>query len=106
MWYAAGLTLQMTEGDYGIALPVTIEGTTLNAADSIRVTIKKRADGDAILTKEFTNVQQNTVELNFTETESELLPVGSYVYSLDWFRDGTFMCNIIPSAKLGVVNKA
>lgn len=106
MWVVAGNTLQMAEDDYGLALPVTIEGTTLGENDSIRIVIKKRIDGNVILTKEFTNITQNTVELVLTEAESELLPVGSYVYSLDWYQDGTFMCNIILSGVLKVVNKA
>ena len=106
MWVVAGNTLQMADEDYGLALPVTIEGTTLGENDSLRITIKKRVDGNVILTKEFSDIQENTVELVFTEAESAMLPVGGYVYSLDWYQDGTFMCNIILSGVLKVVNKA
>ena len=34
MWSNFGYNLKMTEGDFGIALPVEIEGTTLGAQDS------------------------------------------------------------------------
>lgn len=34
MWNVIGADLQMTEGDYGVALPVEIKGTTLGAQDS------------------------------------------------------------------------
>ena len=106
MWNVSGTTLIMTEGDYGIKLPVTISGTTLAVGDSVKLTFKTKANGDEILVKDFDNIQQNTVQLELMETESALFPVGSYVYSLDWYQDGNFMCNIIPTAVLKVVDKA
>ena len=106
MWYTAGTNLQMAEEDYGLKLPVTIEGTTLGENDSLRITIKKRVDGNVILVKDFSDIVENTVELEFTEEESALFSVGSYVYSLDWYQDGNFMCNIIPVGQFKVVNKA
>lgn len=33
MWNVSGVNLQMTEGDYGVALPITIAGTTLGEND-------------------------------------------------------------------------
>lgn len=105
-WYVNGNNLQMAEGDYGIALPVTITGVTFVAADSVKLTFKDRMNGNTILTKDFTNISQNTVSLELTAAESALLPVGSYVYSLDWHQNGAFMCNIIPCATLKVVDKA
>jgi hypothetical protein len=41
-----------------------------------------------------------------TEEESALFPVGVYCYRLDWYQEGTFMCNIIPDAVFKVVDKA
>lgn len=106
MWNVSGTTLIMTEGDYGIKLPVTISGTTLAAGDSVKLTFKARQNGDELLVKDFDSITDNTVELELTEAEAALFPVGSYVYSLDWYQDGNFMCNIIPSAILKVVDKA
>lgn len=106
MWDVRNSDLSMTEGDFGIILPVTISGATLEADDSIRLTIKDTQNGEAIVTKEFTAIVDNTFNFEISETETALLKVGVYVYSLDWFQNGNFMCNIIPCAKFKVVDKA
>lgn len=104
MWNVNGITLNMTEGDWGVKLPVTVTGVTFTANDSIRIKIQR--DETTIIEKEYTNITQNTFDLEFTEAESALLPVGSYLYSLDWYQDGAFMCNIIPSGMFLVGDKA
>lgn len=104
MWNVIGLNLQMTEGDFGVELPITVSGVTLGAQDSVKFTLKAAPNGETILTKDFSNIQQNTVQLIFTENETP--QVGAYVYSLDWYQLGTFMCNIIPCAAFKVVDKA
>ena len=106
MWAVVGNDLKMTEGDWGIKLPMTVSGTTFTENDDLRFTLKDGMNGNTILTKTFSNISQNTVQLELTEAESELLTVGSYVYSLDWYQDGAFMCNIIPNALFRVVDKA
>lgn len=104
MWNVNGITLNMTEGDWGVKLPVTVTGVTFTANDSVRVKIQR--DETTIIEKEYTNITNNTFDLEFTEAESALLPVGSYLYSLDWYQDGAFMCNIIPSGMFLVGDKA
>ena len=99
-------SIKMTEGDYGIQLPIVISGATLTANDEIKLVIKSSINGTAIVEKTFTNISNNTVNLMLTEAESALLPVGSYVYLLDWYQDGAFLCNIIPWATFKVVEKA
>ncbi len=106
MWQVNAQNLTMTEGDFGIQLPVTISGTTFAASDSVKITFKDKPNGDTILEKDFTNIQNNTVNLGLTEAESALFPVGAYVYSLDWYQSGSFMCNIIREATFKVVDKA
>ena len=106
MWNVNGQDLKMVEGDWGIQLPVTVSGTTLTASDELKLTIKTAINGDTIVSKTFTNIQQNTVNRELTEAESALLPVGTYVYLLDWYQDGAFMCNIVPYALFKVVEKA
>lgn len=106
MFNVIGNEIQMIEGDFGLQLPVTISGTTLTASDEILFTIKKKLNGDTVLSKTFTNIVDNTFNLEITETEKALLPVGDYVYSLDWFQDGAFMCNIIPCSAFKVGEKA
>lgn len=106
MWNVNGHELKMCEGDWGIKLPVTISGTTLTASDELKLVIKKSQNGDALITKVYTDISENTVELEFTEAESALLSVGTYYYTLDWYQSGAFMCNIIACATLRVVDKA
>jgi hypothetical protein len=106
MWKANGTNLEMTEGDYGIALPITVSGVTLGTSDTLRITVKKFPDGANLIVKPYTAVEDNTVNLEFTEAESNLLKVGNYTYTLDWFRLGNFMCNIIPKGAFRVVDKA
>lgn len=104
MWNVNGITLNMTEGDWGVKLPVTVTGVTFTANDSVRIKIQRGET--TIIEKEYTNITNNTFDLEFTEAESALLPVGSYLYSLDWYQDGAFMCNIIPSGLFVVGDKA
>lgn len=104
MWVVSGTSLSMAEGDWGVELPVTVSGATFAANDSLKIVIK---NGETTLVeKEYTNITQNTVKLELTEAESALLPIGVYVYRLDWYQDGAFMCNIIPVSTFKVVDKA
>lgn len=106
MWSVSRYDLQMVEGDFGIQLPITVNGTELSASDSLKLTIKSHRNGTAIIEKDFTNISNNTVDFVLTAADSTLLPVGVYVYSLDWYQNGLFMCNIIPMAMFKVVDKA
>lgn len=105
-WSSNGNNLSMCEGDWGIQLPVKLDGTTLTAQDCLRFTFKTEKNGNTLFTKEYSNIEGNTVNLELTEAESALLPTGIYAYSLDWYQDGAFLCNITPSAQLKVVDKA
>lgn len=106
MWNVIGTNITMAEKDYGIQLPITVNGTQLTAQDSIRITIKNVMNGMTILVKDFDGITNNTFDLELTEEETELFAVGSYVYSMDWYQDGEFMCNIIPVSSFKVVDKA
>lgn len=105
MWEVSGAILTMAEGDYGITLPFGVTGTTLTASDLLRFTFKNKLNGTTILTKEYTPVN-NDASLVFTEAESALFNVGEYVYSLDWYQSGLFMCNLIKCGIFRVVEKA
>lgn len=104
-WSANGNNLQMCEGDWGIQLPVSVDGTTFTANDVLRFTFKTQKNGELLFTKEYTDIQEGTVNLEFTEEESAQFSVGNYMYALDWYQDGAFMCNIIPAAIIKVVDK-
>lgn len=106
MWRVNRQELRMAEGDWGIQLPITISGTEFSANDEVKLTIKTTMNGTTVLEKTFSSIIDNTMNLELTEAETALLTIGTYVYSLDWYQDGAFMCNIIPVATLKVVDKA
>lgn len=106
MWVVNGYDLKMAEGDWGMKLPITIKGATFSQNDEMLFALKDEMNGNTVLTKTFANINENTINLEFTEAESALLSVGSYVYSLDWYQEGAFLCNIIPASFLKVVDKA
>ena len=105
MWATTSNGLQMVVGDFGIKLPITVIGTTITASDSLRLTFNNALTGVEVLVKDYADISQNTVQFELTEEESALFPVGVYSYSLDWYQDGNFMCNIIPVGILRVVSK-
>lgn len=106
MWYVNGSNLQMAEGDFGIGLPVTINGAEIGVGDSLKFTFKTKKNGTVLLEKIYRDVVNNTVELEFTEEQSSQFDVGTYVYSLDWYQNDSFMCNIILDSIFKVVDKA
>lgn len=105
MWGVSGNDITMAEGDWGIELPIGISGVTFSASDALKLTVKSRKNGAVFLEKTYTDIENNTIRLTLTKAESEALGVGSYVYCLDWYQDGAFLCNIIPFADFGVVDK-
>ncbi len=116
MWVVNGKEICMTEGDYGIRLPITINGITFSANDALRFTIKRGGHGQCcdagisgiqtIVTKSFSNIQNNTLNFELTKEETDRLPHGAYIYSLDWYQQNQFMCNLVPSSSFKVVDKA
>ena len=109
MWIVSGTGLVMTEGDYGVDLPVKLTGATLGENDSLMFTFKTGVNGTVVLEKEYSyeDIEDNVILLNLTEADSELFEAGrTYVYTLDWLQDDVFLCNIIPRGTLKVVDKA
>ena len=106
MWNVSNDSLQMAEGDFGVQLPIIVSGTTLSASDTIKVTIKKNRNAVATVEKTYTNIADNTIPFELTEAESARLPVGAYVYAIDWYQNGSFLCNLIPCGVFKVVDKA
>ena len=105
MWMTNGNNITMVAGDFGISLPVNIEGLSLvSGSDTMRITIKD-SSGSVVLTKEYSDFSENTFSFEIDESETEKLHVGAYIYGLDWYRNGVFMCNIIPKSTFVVVSK-
>lgn len=106
MWIVNEHELKMTENDFGIALPVIVTGAVLGNQDNLKFTFKNKVNGELILEKDYNGITDNTVDLMFTEEESAKFTVGIFVYSLDWYQNGVFKCNLIESALLRVGDKA
>ena len=53
----------MAEGDWGVALPITVDEVTLTEHDLLKFIFKDQNNGNVILTKEYTPVE-NTVNLS------------------------------------------
>ena len=106
MWAGTYNRLEMCEGDYGIALPFAVSGAQLGNSDTLKFTFKQKRNGTTVLEKTYNGITNNTVYLEFTEAESALLVPGCYVFSLDWYQDGSFLCNIIENGILKVGDKA
>ena len=104
MWNCTGTSISMARGDFGIKLPITVSGVTFNQYDELRLKIVQ--GGAEVLSLTFSNIQQSTVQLELTEAQTALLPVGEYQYSLDWYQNSVFMCNVIPFSSFRVVDKA
>lgn len=102
MWKADGEKLYMSEGDWGVALPFTVSGVTINSGDTLRFNFKTAANGETIFAKVYTNIVDNTVQLTLTQAESAMLTPGTYVYNLEWYQAGHFMCCIIENARFKV----
>ena len=106
MWDTGNKNLiKRVEKDWGIQLPIKIEGIEFTDHDQILFTLKTEIDGELVFTKTFDHISENTISLSLTEEETNMLTVRDYAYSLDWYQDGAFLCNIIPTAIFRVVNK-
>lgn len=104
-WKVVGSDLYMTEEDFGVILPTTFGGATLTSNDTFQFTFKKQRNGEAILTKTFSAIEDNQFDFVLSEADSALFPIGNYVYRVDWYQDGNFMCNIVECGNLRVGDK-
>lgn len=101
-----GANIAFVEGDYGIVLPIEVSGIEISSDDSVKLTVLTEKNGTEKFNKDFTNIENNVVPISLTSEESSSLSAGKYVYNLDWYKDGTFQCNIVNGAILKVVDKA
>lgn len=110
------LNIAMAEGDYGVYLPIEFifdddDTETIASTDTFTITIAKVVRNgvleakEELLSKSFSGVTDNILRIFFTEDESKLLPIGQYVYSLDWYREGAFMNNLIERQVFSVRDK-
>ena len=106
MLRAEGKRIIMTEGDFGLALPLTISGVTIGQDDEIKLSIKKTAnEEDIVLSKKYVNIESNKIDFVLTEEDSKLLKPFIYVYTLDWYREDKFLCSIVRNGVFEVEDK-
>lgn len=101
--------LEMIEGDFGLILPIELEvddEETITPQDSFSIKIFKEINGQAIIEKNYSNLQDNTINFQLSKEESERLSAGRYFYDLDWYQGNIFLGNIIAKAYLTVREKA
>lgn len=95
MLKAKNNVISMVEGDFGLSLPITISGTTINDDETLIFYIKKNDGTDLISPKEYTKIQENTFDLFFSKEETEKMKVGTYLYYLDWYKKDEFLGSVI-----------
>ncbi len=93
MLKGTGKTITMTEGDYGLHLPIKINGINISAEDSIKLSIKNEEKN--VYEKEYKNVENNTIDFCLEKADSLKLTTGNYIYLIDWYKDNKFFCNIV-----------
>ena len=102
-WETKGSNMSMVHGDYGVGLDIDLKGRTIVSTDSAKITIKQ--NGTAVVTKTFTNIQDNKITLQLTSSDAEALTPGLYLYDLDWYQGGVFQYTITHNAEFRVVKK-
>lgn len=99
--------ITMTEGDFGVALPIIISAEQeLTASDKFSIKIYKDINTDPLISKEYSNLKDNTIEFKLTKEESLRLSPGKYLYDIDWYQDNSFLDNIVRKEKFIVIEKA
>jgi hypothetical protein len=98
-------TIIMTEGDFGLDLPIEIIGTELASDETIKLTIRDNSN-ETKIEKEFSGIIDNTVSFSLTETESKKLrPNIKYFYRIDWYKNGQFLGNVVNGKEFIVKEK-
>lgn len=103
MWQASGNCIRMTRNDFGVGLPLSFPETEISEEDTLAFTIKKE-NGPVLVRKTYTSITGRSIEVVLTKEESAKLPVGSYVWKVDWFRGQEFLCCLAQPAPFKVVS--
>lgn len=102
------LLIEMVEGDWGEELPLEIETESeITASDKFVIEIfKDIRSREPIITKNYENIQENTINFRLTQEDSEKLKVGTYFYNIDWYKENSFLSNVVRSKMFKVIDKA
>lgn len=105
MFYAKGMQLFLTKGDFGVLLPIQVKTTCESCASTIQGTDVLQLEvckGDQVcVIRELPWAQVQAAEgifvLELTQQESEQLEVGVYVWRLKLRREGEFQNTLLRS---------
>lgn len=101
--------IQMTEGDFGIVLPISIvleNDETITSQDTFAIKIYKDTNKNRIISKEYTVDENGDINFELTQEETAKLPIGEYKYDLDWYDSNNFLVNLIGDEVFSVIEKA
>lgn len=102
-----GLNISMIEGDYGITLPIKlVSPQEMTSSDKFSFKIFKKKNTEPLISKEYENIADNTINFSLTEEESKLLSRGRYYYDLDWYQNSSFLGNLVAESYFDVKDKA
>ena len=96
-----GKTIVMVQGDYGIELPIRFKGVSIGQDETIEFRIINKI-GETKIRKTYANIQDNTIALEFTQQETSLLKPADYKYSIDLYKNGVFLANIVNCSEFKV----
>lgn len=97
--------ITMIEGEYGLELPITITGTDIAYDEQIKFVVKD-SSGEIKIEKAYANIADNVINFSLTQMESNLLVANKkYTYSIDWYKNGEFLGNIINGHDFNVEEK-
>ncbi len=102
------LLIEMVEGDWGEELPLEIiSESDLTENDNFSIEIFKDVRSrEPIITKKYSNIQNNTINFRLTEEDAKKLKVGTYFYNIDWYKENSFLSNVVRSKMFKVIDKA
>ena len=100
--------LEMVEGDFGqnLAFHIRANAETITPQDSFSIKIYKSVNGELLVSKTYTDIQDLTFDFSLTLEDSKKMSIGMYYYDLDWFQGQNFLGNLIAKAKFHVKEKA
>lgn len=103
-----GTRITMDYGDYGIQLPIDIDGAVFEDTDTMLFELKKSKNSCPIIKKEYTNTSDDNnlfrFFLEFTKKESQAIPPGNYVYYITYLKNGDVRDTIVSGESFKIKN--
>lgn len=95
--------ITMVKGDYGVIQNLNIINGTPSIEDTFLITIKD-INRNTIISKTYTNITDH-IPFSLTEEESDKLKPLTYYYTIDWYRNSSFLKNLVNGEEFIVKKK-